>query len=110
MSRNVVFLYSLKHKRRSPKEIAADRGRAQAQCNLGIAYEHGECVQQDYAEAVRMHQSNANQGLAIAQHNIVILYDNERGIAKNDIEAASKNGWLLEASTHFPGRRLTVTR
>ena len=47
--------------------LAADRGNADAQCNLGQMYYEGEGVPQDYNEAVNWFQLAADQGNGDAQ-------------------------------------------
>ena len=42
---------------------AALQGDAGAQNNLGVCYEYGEGVKQDYAEAVKWYQKAAQQGM-----------------------------------------------
>ena len=48
----------------------ADQGLAEAQFNLGIMYDGGQGVAQDYAEAVRWFRKAADQSLAAAQFNL----------------------------------------
>ena len=48
----------------------AEAGDAELQFSLGVMYEHGEGVRQDYAEAVRWYRKAAEQGDSDAQHNL----------------------------------------
>ena len=47
--------------------LAAEKGDALAQFKLGLMYESGEGVPQDFAEAVRWYRLDAEQGSAAAQ-------------------------------------------
>ena len=49
---------------------AAEQGNAEAQCLLGICYEHGDGVEQDKAEAVKWFQKAAEQGNFAAQQRL----------------------------------------
>ena len=55
--------------------LAADQGFALAQYNLGIMYNKGEGVAQDYAEAVKWYRRAADKGFAFAQYNLGVMYD-----------------------------------
>jgi len=48
----------------------AEQGDASAQNSLGIRYDTGEGVPQDYAEAVKWYRLAAEQGYAAAQFNL----------------------------------------
>ena len=41
----------------------------------------------DYATALRVYRSMADQGLAIAQFNVGLMYDNGQGVTKDEIQA-----------------------
>ena len=58
--------------------LAADQGNAIAQCNLGVMYDKGRGVPQDYAEAVKWYRLAAEQGHADAQFKLGIMYTMER--------------------------------
>ncbi|MEI6399130.1 MAG: hypothetical protein WCO71_10190, partial [Pseudomonadota bacterium] len=49
---------------------AAEQGNADAQNNLGAAYDSGEGVGKDQAEAVKWWRKAANQGDAKSQFNL----------------------------------------
>jgi curved DNA-binding protein CbpA len=66
----------------------ADQGHAKAQFNLGVMYDRGQHVAQDYAQAVFWYQKAAEQGNANAQYNLALKYQMGQGIAKDDIQAA----------------------
>jgi len=46
------------------------QGLANAQCNLGLRYDNGQGVKQDYTEAARWYRKAAEQGYALAQFNL----------------------------------------
>jgi uncharacterized protein len=68
-------------------EPLAIQGNAEARFNLGIAFERGQGVAQDYREAVKWYRLAAEQGLAVAQFNLGLMYSNGRGVPQNDGEA-----------------------
>ena len=76
----------------------AERGDVVAQYNLGVMYDRGQGVPQDYAEAMRWYRLAADQGYADAQLNLGIMYEYGRGLPQNNIMAhmwynlASANG------------------
>src|SRR5260370_17944390 len=41
----------------------------------------------DYATALRIYRSMADQGLAIAQFNVGLMYDNGQGVSKDEVQA-----------------------
>ena len=48
----------------------AEQGDAPAQSNLGLMYEKGMGVTQDFPQAMRWYRKAADQGVAIAQSNL----------------------------------------
>ncbi|MCP4385353.1 MAG: sel1 repeat family protein [Hyphomicrobiales bacterium] len=73
----------------------ANRGNAIAQYFLGSIYDNGrEGVERDRAEAVRWFRLAADQGDALAQASLGIMYSLGRGVPQDDIEAAN---WLLKS-------------
>lgn len=67
----------------------------QAQYDLGINYQFGQGVAQDYAQAAKWWHKAADQGFAAAQHNLGACYANGQGVPQNDIEAYK---WLSLAA------------
>jgi TPR repeat protein len=67
---------------------AAEHGDAMAQNNLGMMYEQGQGVEQNYAEAANWYRKAAEQGLALAQCNLGFLYAKGNGVEQNTVEAA----------------------
>lgn len=89
----IAVLYSLAYTSVGASDFAetkalADQGVAYAQYNLGIMYEHGQGVPQDYTEAVNWYRRAADQGLADADSNLGLLYYSGIGVRKDEIKAA----------------------
>lgn len=62
---------------------ASEQGSANAQYNLGFAYQTGEKVKQDYTLAMQWYQKSAQQNNMFAQYGIGLLYDKGWGVRKN---------------------------
>jgi len=69
-------------------ERLAERGDADAQNFLGVMYDTGQGLTQDYSEAARWYRRAAEQGDADAQYNLATLYESGDGAAQDDAEAA----------------------
>jgi len=54
-----------------------------AQWSLGRAYEFGQGVEQDHAQAVHWYRKAADQGYAIAQIRLGLAYENGQGVIEN---------------------------
>ena len=52
--------------------------------SLGLIYEHGKGVEQDYKTAAEWYRLAANQGLAHAQNNLGMMYEHGKGVTQND--------------------------
>ena len=76
-------------------EEAADQGHANAQCNLGVMYDKGNIVAQNYPAAMKWHRMAADQGYADAQFNLGAKYEEGHGVAQ-DYSAAIK--WFRMAA------------
>ena len=74
---------------------AAEQGDAMAQCNLGISYDIGEGVEQDYAMAVEWYRKAAEQGNTQAQCNLGVMYEFGQGV-EQDYETAVE--WYRKAA------------
>ncbi|MBI0407747.1 MAG: sel1 repeat family protein, partial [Nitrosospira sp.] len=61
----------------------AEQGNAAAQNNLGVMYDQGEGVIQNYQEALKWFRLSAIQGDVEAQNNLGVMYDQGRGITKD---------------------------
>ena len=65
----------------------AVRGDARAQYNLGIMYDKGDGVPQDYAKAARWQRMAAEQGLPHAQYILGWMYRKGEGVQQDYAEA-----------------------
>ncbi len=65
----------------------AEQGDADAQFNLGVMYDMGLGVPQDYQEAVRWYRRAAEQGNVGAQNNLGFMYGNAQGVPKDYVLA-----------------------
>jgi uncharacterized protein len=72
----------------------AEKGDAKAQFVLGLKYDTGKGVPQDYAEAAKWYRKAAEQGYAEAQFNLGTMYDEGRGVHQDYAEAAK---WYRKA-------------
>ena len=61
----------------------ANQGIPEAQYKLGLMYNNGESVRQDYAKAVEWYEKSANQGDAYAQNNLGLMYYNGEGVRQD---------------------------
>ncbi len=75
----------------------AEQGNALAQGALATCYGLGNCegVPQDYAKARAWYEKAAAQGVAEAQHNLGILYDNGWGVRQ---DYARARAWYEKAA------------
>ena len=73
-------LSQAKDKTKNTLRVKADQGDAQAQCALGLKYDMGEGVEQDFTKAAAWYSKAANQGLAYAQCNLGSMYDEGVGV------------------------------
>lgn len=58
----------------------ADQGVTAAQNNLGVLYENGHGVPQNYAEAAKWYRLAADHGSATTQFNLGLLYAKGQGV------------------------------
>jgi TPR repeat protein len=73
----------------------AEEGNADAQTMLGIIYEEGHGVSQDYAAAVTWYRRAADQGHPDAQFYLACMHDLGKGVPLDPMAAAK---WLSEAA------------
>ena len=73
----------------------AEQGHAQAQYLIGVMYDNGRGVSQDYRTAVKWYRLAAEQGHAGAQFNLGVMYYKGRGVTR-DYETAMK--WTSRAA------------
>ncbi len=69
-------------------KMAAEQGHVSAQLNLGVMYNQGNGVKQDYKEAAKWYQMAAEQDNTKAQLNLGILYDLGHGVERDVAKAA----------------------
>ena len=80
---------------------AAEQGESKSQNNLGLIYETGRGVLQNYQKAAKWYKKAAEQGNPKPQNNLGIMYSKARGVPQNYVEA---HKWLnLAASRLGPG-------
>lgn len=65
----------------------AEQGDADAQYYLGLMYNSGEGILQDYATAVKWYELSAEQGFSGAQYNLGFAYATGEGVV-NDMTLA----------------------
>jgi TPR repeat protein len=76
--------------------VAAEQANAVSQFNLGLMYDTGEGVTQDYQEAVRWYRLAAAQGHAGAQFNLAAMYAHGYGVAQGYRQAVRLDQALAE--------------
>lgn len=76
-------------------EQKSNQGDASAQYNLGLMYEYGQGVPQDYAKAMEYYTKAANQGFAGAQNNLGLMYKNGQGVPEDYFRAVE---WFTKAA------------
>lgn len=75
----------------------AQQGDADAQYNLGLMYDNGQGVTQDYKEALKWYRLAAAQGHSTAQSNIGFMYNKGLGVTQDYKEAL---WWFRLAAAH----------
>lgn len=73
----------------------AEAGEAEAQRNIGVMYQQGLGVPQDFGEAAAWYRRAAEQGHVRAQQNLGALYEEGSGVPQSYVEAAK---WYLRAA------------
>ena len=76
-------------------DAAAEQGDAKVQYNLGVCYENGTGVEQDWHKAVKWWRKAAEQDLANAQYNLGVCYENGTGVEQGWREAVK---WYRKAA------------
>ena len=72
----------------------AEQGNAEAQYRLGLMYDMGEDVNQDYSKAFEWYEKSANQGLASSQSKLGSMYRYGKGVEVNHAKASE---WYWKA-------------
>ena len=68
---------------------------------LGVAYDTGEGVAQDYGQALQWYRRAAEGGSAVAMFNVAVMYDAGRGVPA---DAAAAAQWYGQAAARGLGR------
>jgi tetratricopeptide (TPR) repeat protein len=77
------------------RAVKLDPTYADAQNNIGVFYDKGYGVAQDYGEAMRWYRMAANQGNIDAEYNLALLYADGHGVPR-DLEQARQ--WMQKAA------------
>lgn len=83
----------------------ANQGVGAAQTNVGMLFELGRGVPQNYTEAIRWYRLAAEQGYASAQTNLGSMYHLGKGVLRNDIEAVK---WFQLAAERGDARGQSI--
>jgi len=99
-----VLLLSMLAQPQATSDVArwkneASRGDAKAQFWLGVAYEGGKGIEQNFAEAFRWLAESAKQGNADAENLLGQMYENAEGVPRDYRQAAK---WYRAACEHRP--------
>ena len=86
----------------------AEQGTAEDKYNLGMRYERGMVVPQDYREAVRWYRLSAMQGYSNAQYKLCEMSDRGQGLPQDYQEAFRWCG--LAADLGHAGAMFTLGR
>ena len=73
---------------------SAEQGNAEAQYKLGLMYDIGKEVDQDYQKAFKWYEKSANQGLASSQSRLGSMYRYGKGVEVNHAKASE---WYWKA-------------
>jgi uncharacterized protein len=65
----------------------ADQGGAAAQFNLGVMYDKGQGLPQNFSEAVKWYRLSADQGLSESQCSLGTMYNIGKGVSIDHAEA-----------------------
>ena len=78
-------------------KLAAEKGYADAQANLGFCYLNGEGIDSNKLEGFKWFKLAAEQGHAISQQNLGMCYEHGFGVAVDKKEADRLSGmhWRL---------------
>lgn len=68
-------------------KVWAEQGNSVAQSNLGIIYQWGQGVPEDYKKSVHWDSKAAEQGHASAQYNLGVMYFHGKGVPEDYVRA-----------------------
>jgi len=89
--------------------LLAEEGSSYAQRALGIMYDMGQGLPQDFAEAMKWYRRAADQGDALAQNNVGLLHFTGSGVPQNYVEAYKWLTLALANATDEDGRYLAAS-
>src|SRR6516225_1417378 len=69
------------------RKRATNEGNAEAMFNLGLLYDNGQGVTQDYVRAREWYEKAADEGNAEAMFNLGLLYANGQGVTQDYVRA-----------------------
>lgn len=81
----------------------ADQGDASAQYHLGVMYDDGHGLPQDYNKASMWYEMAAGKGNAKAQFNMGELYASGKGVPQDYVLAYM---WFTLAASHYPASEI----
>ncbi len=65
----------------------AEKGGSAAQFNIGLMYQEGQGVPQNFSEAAKWFERSADQGYVKAEHNLGAMYATGRGVKRDYVQA-----------------------
>jgi len=92
MNNTAISLFEDKNEKEKAVElwkIAAEKGYAPAQYNLGNCYQDGVIVKKNYKKAVKLYQLAVDQGDLYAYNNLAHCYMHGQGV-KKDLKKADE--------------------
>ena len=100
--------------RLSGTHLLPNRETAVAQYNLGVMYDNGQGVPQDYKTAVKWYTLAAEQGTAVAQYNLGTMYALGNGVIQDNVYAhmwlniaASSGNKMASKNREIVAKRMT---
>jgi len=78
----------------------AEQGDVDSQFHVGVMYDNGQGVPQDYQEAIRWYLAAAEQGDAGAQNSLGVRYQRGQGVPQDYIQA---HMWYNLAASNLTG-------
>jgi len=85
----------------------AELGDVEAQYNLGVMYDEGTSVEQDFGKAAEWYRKAAEQGFVDAQANLGMMYYHGIGVSRDHKEAAR---WLQQAADRGDAESAEILR
>ena len=73
----------------------AEQGNTDAQYALGVLYDKGQGLPQNYQQMMKWYRLAAEQGQAMAQSKLGLMYSQGKGVPQNDAKAAK---WTRRAA------------